>query len=131
MKPPVETFGVVSRANRRVFATWAMDIRPPSLPTLIITRIRATPCTFEAVLEKVMEIAEIHGMSRVEVWNLDKSLAELAIKLGGQTGPLQEHLASFKWYGTEALEDVVWVFNEKCVDLIAILEILTFTRFLP
>lgn len=115
VRPSVQTFGVVSRRNAKVFATWALDIRPPPPPTLILTRIRATPETFEGVLEKVLEAAKKYGMKEVEVWNLDKSLKEMATTLGGETKSLREHLASFKWYGEEAEEDVVWLFNEKWV----------------
>lgn len=92
------------------FATWALDPGPSGLSTLIITRLRATEESFPALLYAAVQIARELSLENVEVWNLPPHLAQIGEKLGGKTGPRDEHLPGLAWYGSKK---VVWEHNEK------------------
>ncbi|TDL23742.1 hypothetical protein BD410DRAFT_148445 [Rickenella mellea] len=93
------------------FATWTVDVCTP--PTLVLTRLRATPTSFPSVLTAIFEAAREYGAENVEVWNLPKELEEFAHSVGGNTVTKNEQLNCFKWYGPERGGDVQWLFNEK------------------
>ncbi|KAF8899640.1 hypothetical protein CPB84DRAFT_1780294 [Gymnopilus junonius] len=90
------------------FATWTLDVRPGQANDLIITRVRARPGKFEALMKEVVGFAKRHGVEKIEVWGLGEELRNI---IGGRTWNRDEHLSSFKWYGKE--KDVNWCFNEK------------------
>ncbi|KAJ7590695.1 hypothetical protein C8J56DRAFT_933618 [Mycena floridula] len=113
IKPKIETWGVISAGEPVAYAGWTFDISPPNPPTLLVTRLEASPGQFEEMLGKMGEIAVRHGMEQIEVWNLPKDLGVLAAKFGGKELEREEHLPSFKWYGKESPEDVEWCFNER------------------
>ncbi|PPQ63368.1 hypothetical protein CVT24_005633 [Panaeolus cyanescens] len=98
------------------FAAWTIEYRPPKLNTLLIIRIRASPSTFADLLRCVCEYAKQHSIERVEMWNLEAQLVEIAEGLGAQTFDRNDHLCSLKWYGPYTSDEasrVVWAFNEK------------------
>lgn len=123
--PTIEHWGVVSvdasaQSDRTLrpettFATWTMEVRPPGPRTLLVTRLNSRVEDFEALLTVIMKIARKHGMAKVEVYSLPKTLQPTAASLGGTTFERDEHLSAFKWYGTEDTRDTAWLLNERCV----------------
>ncbi|KAF9478293.1 hypothetical protein BDN70DRAFT_860403 [Pholiota conissans] len=95
------------------FASWTLDFRPPTMNSLIITRLRSNREDFKKLLAQVVDFAKKHSIEEVEVWNLPSALEETAHSFGGKTIVRDEHLSSFKWYGHEKNEDVSWLYNEK------------------
>lgn len=85
----------------------------PGPRTLVITRLRASDDQFEELWWKVVELAQIAGMEKIEVWNPASSLATTGHRLGSETVVREEHLPSLKWYGPESSEEVYWEFNER------------------
>lgn len=119
MNPPPVYWGVCPRRRRKdhtndasTFATWTLDVRPPS-NALIITRIRAQPVDFEGLFLQIVSYAKQHSVETIEVWNLPSNLRDIGHRLGGKTFPREEHLPSFKWYGREQHEELLWLNNEK------------------
>jgi hypothetical protein len=106
-----ERWGVKTIQNGKLFfATWALDTGRPGLSTLIITRLRADPLTFPILLDSARQVARELGLEQVEVWNLPEELEEIGKKLGGTTGPREDHLPALAWFGGG---DVDWRTNEK------------------
>ncbi|TFK39356.1 hypothetical protein BDQ12DRAFT_698070 [Crucibulum laeve] len=110
--------------NVTTFATWTLEVRPPTPKTLIITRIRASKTEFSRLLSKIMEHAARSGMQKVEIWNTPKDLEPTATRLGAKIFEREEHLPAFKWYGKDDLFNVQWLLNEKSV-----IELLNATYF--
>jgi hypothetical protein len=115
--PQMHQWGVLLKdpskgSDTPTYATWTIDKELLFL-TLIITRLRATQTTFPHLLRKILETAKVHGMQRVEVWNLPPAFVADAGELGGKTAERDEHLPAFKWYGDEKDGEVDWLFNEK------------------
>ena len=107
-------WGAVLQDHEATFTTWTLDVSPPP-PTLIVTRLRATPETFPRLLAATLMAAKENNMKKIEIWNLPKELADLAQNLGGVTETRSEHLNAIKWYGPEKNEEVEWLNNEKYV----------------
>ena len=114
VEPLPNYWGVYRQASNEsgldpsTFATWTLDVRPGQANDLIITRLRARPEDFAALIKEVVGHAKRHGVEKIEVWGLAKELRDI---IGGRTWVRDEHLSSFKWYGRE--ENVKWCFNEK------------------
>ncbi|KAF8159770.1 hypothetical protein B0H34DRAFT_417317 [Crassisporium funariophilum] len=116
MDPRPTYWGVSSidaTKDASTFATWTLDVRPPTSNKLIITRLRASPEDFESLMTQVMTFAKRHFVEMIEVWNLRSDLKDIAHRLGGKSFARDEHLPSFKSYGGEKPEDITWMYNEK------------------
>ncbi|KAF9054541.1 hypothetical protein BJ165DRAFT_1412955 [Panaeolus papilionaceus] len=124
VQPPLRHWGVylapedspttaLDNQSLSTFASWTVEYRPPTVNSLVITRIRATRASFKALMPIILEFADRHGISEVEIWNLESSLTKLATEMGAKTFDREDHLPSFKWYGIEDSTRVTWAFNEK------------------
>ncbi|KZP11154.1 hypothetical protein FIBSPDRAFT_757115 [Athelia psychrophila] len=121
--PRMDHWGVVlanSNEEPKTFATWTIDdFNQAKIPTLLITRMRATSATLPSLMRRINRViwedAKKPGATRIEAWNLPVELELVASELGGKTEERSEHLPSFKWYGDGKEESVKWLFNEKCV----------------
>ncbi|KAF8074823.1 hypothetical protein FPV67DRAFT_1475081 [Lyophyllum atratum] len=118
--PSIQHWGVAVRPDSPAaipdtYATWSFEVRPPEREpkTLMITRLKSRPETFEKLLEMVMIIAKRQGMDKIEVYNLPGELQPTATSLGGITSEREEHMPAFKWYGTEDLSQLAWLHNER------------------
>ncbi|KAF8213791.1 hypothetical protein K438DRAFT_1109863 [Mycena galopus ATCC 62051] len=109
---PPQIWGVAS-PNHSAYATWTIDPRPPAPCTLTVSRIRADPQSFGALVGKILEVAQKYAVKRVEMWNLPSELEVLAGELGATTHLREEHLPTFKFYGEESEAGMSWVFNER------------------
>lgn len=93
------------------FATWTLESADSKV--MVLTRLRTTCQNFPGLLSSITEAARQNGIETIETWNLPLELTTLATQLGGKTYDRTDHLSSIKWYGSEAEEDVQWLFNEK------------------
>ncbi|KAJ7785681.1 hypothetical protein B0H16DRAFT_1487650 [Mycena metata] len=109
---PPQTWGVTS-SDHTTYATWAIDPRPPTPRTLVVTRLRATPQSFRQLVGKILEPARKYDVKRVEMWNLSAELENIAATLNAKTYLREEHLPAFKWYGKESEAEISWFFNER------------------
>lgn len=110
----LDTWGteLLDPTSPSTFATWAVDpLKSP--PRLILTRVRANPETFSALVKRIMRMARQAGLEEVEIWGLERSLITVAESLGGKTAERQKTLPSVKWYGSESSKDINWAFNER------------------
>lgn len=95
------------------FATWTLDVRPPTLNVLTITRLRVQPTRFEELFLQIVSFAKQHSVETIEVWNLPLYLRDISHRLGGKTFFRDEHLPCVKWYGEEHPEEISWLNNER------------------
>ncbi|KAG6919530.1 hypothetical protein DXG01_005120 [Tephrocybe rancida] len=110
VSPRIQHWGII--ANSDTFATWTFEVK--SRPkTLLITRLKSCPEDFDKLFLKAMSTARIHGMEKIEVYNLPPNLQSASTRLGGVTVERKEHLSAFKWYGMQAPSEVAWVLNES------------------
>jgi hypothetical protein len=100
-------------SDASTFATWTLDVRPPASSALTITRVRAQPADFGELFSQIVSFAKQHSIEMIEVWNLPSNLRDIGHRLGGKTFSRDEHLPSFKWYGRESHEELLWLNNEK------------------
>lgn len=115
MEPTPIYWGISSSTSPNVstFASWTLDFRPPAMNRLIITRFRTPLGTFETLLFQIIDFAKRHSVDEVEVWNLPSHLRDIAQRSEGRTFTREDHLSSFKWYGSGNSSDVSWAYNEK------------------
>ncbi|KAI0072074.1 hypothetical protein K474DRAFT_1711927 [Panus rudis PR-1116 ss-1] len=118
IKLPTDTWGIQLIASDAahpdeptVFATWLIERQKD--PQNLISRLRATPETFPALLAKIYDTAKEEGVNQVEVYNLPKELEAVARELGGVTSSREYSLPMLKWYGLEEEEQVDWLYNEE------------------
>ncbi|KAK0467250.1 uncharacterized protein EV420DRAFT_1300541 [Desarmillaria tabescens] len=122
-KPSVEHWGVVcgpiepgktmtTSDEHTAMATWTFEMKPP---TLLVTRLRAGKENFLDLVSALKFVARMHGMERIEIWNLPEVHKSIAQEHGAVHIEREEHLPAFKWNGAEASNNVVWLNNEKCV----------------
>lgn len=119
LKPilPLDIWGVQlvvaqSQGSDPTFATWTIDTQS-LVPTIIVTRLRASEATFPALMSKLIEAAKNAQAQKLDIWNLAPQFQGVAHAMGGRTWERNEHLASFKWYGKESNAEVEWLFNER------------------
>lgn len=98
----------------KAFATWTLELRGQP-KVLQVTRIRTSEELFPSLLTKLLDAAKGAGVDQLEIWNLPRDLEPVAAVHGGITVSRDDHLPSFKWYGPERPEELVWLFNEKYV----------------
>lgn len=114
--PHLQHWGVAlvdASRGPKTFATWSTDALA-SIPTLIITRLRATPTIFPNLMRRIRQALDedsVQGgiIKRIETWNLPTELEMAASELGGRTTQRNEHLPAFKWYGEEEEKDIEWL----------------------
>lgn len=105
-------WGVQSLSNPDTYASWSVEMQP-SPPMLIVTRLRASEDTFAGLITKIKQVARRSGIRKVELWNLQVGLRDVAEKMGGRTSIQSEHLPQIMWYGPGTTKNVEWVHNEK------------------
>lgn len=112
--PPMDTWGVALDMDlpSTAFATWTVEVKPTSLT---VTRLRASPSQFETIVARLLEVAERHGMTKVEIWNLPEELRGVSAQTGGVTGARQGHLPYICSYWPEDSDEIEWCFNERSV----------------
>ena len=119
MEPTPIYWGISSGASAdaapdvSTFASWTLDFRPPVMNRLIVTRLRTPPEMFESLLFQIIDFAKRHSVDEVEVWNLPSRLRDVAQRSEGKTFNRDDHLPSFKWYGSGNSSHVSWAYNEK------------------
>lgn len=116
MQIPLDPCGVsLGDLDQDALVTWTIQEKPP---TLLITRIRlADVDMFPGVLSLLLSVAKQYALERIEFWNLAPNLLVKVEELGGRNEVRTEHLPAFKWYGPEETESVVWLNNERSVQL--------------
>ncbi|KAG2076269.1 hypothetical protein BDR04DRAFT_1003597 [Suillus decipiens] len=105
-------WGVQSLSNPDTYASWSVEMQP-SPPMLIVTRLRASEDSFAGLITKIKQVARRSGIRKVELWNLQVGLRDVAEKMGGRTSIQSEHLPQIMWYGPGTTKNVEWVHNEK------------------
>jgi len=121
MNPQPVYWGVCTKvgnddtSDASTFATWTLDVRPPTASVLTITRLRVQPTDFEELFLQIVSFAKQHSVETIEVWNLPLNLRDISsYRLGGKTFSRDEHcLPCIKWYGEERHEELSWLNNER------------------
>ncbi|KIY64002.1 hypothetical protein CYLTODRAFT_425607 [Cylindrobasidium torrendii FP15055 ss-10] len=112
LDPPMNIAGAV-RNDARAVVSWALNGEKEPRG-LILTRLRAdSEQDGEDVLRAAIALTAQHGLREVEMWNMPLHLRGAAAKLGFAQKERVDILPSFKWYGPERPEDVVWMNNER------------------
>ena len=122
-KHPLSYWGVAVKSDDQgslpsAYATWTINVALNTPPNLIVTRLRATQVSLPALVKGMLGWAQQIGANRVEIWNLDTTLVDVAASLGGDTSLRDDAFPAVAWYGPEEPNEVEWIFNEKYIHLL-------------
>lgn len=119
-KHTLEHWGVAVRSEGHekspsAYATWTLDMYLSKPPSILVTRLRASPDSLPTLLKGLFRVAGQIGADSIEVWNLDTNLVNVAESMGGHTAARDDNFPAVVWYGPEKPNEIEWVFNEKYV----------------
>ncbi|KIO34686.1 hypothetical protein M407DRAFT_16648 [Tulasnella calospora MUT 4182] len=104
----VDSVGEEDPESRLAFAAWTFELKPqPS--RLVICRLRATPESFQAILDAALSEARKVGVEIVEVWNLPSEFEKVVDQTGGKTFERENVWPCMMWYGiNDKLDSMNW-----------------------